>query len=526
MSLNTTLRVLYKGQRHDVYPKTTIAKVDGLSSRLSTIESDVSTNTTSIGALNTSISSLSSRMTTAEGSITSLQSGKADKEHTHEGSQIYVKSEEVGDTLDEWATSIEDELSELSDLVGGSQGETWVIDEDISFNSFDFDVDFTSNNTEYVRLKGWHDQFDDEYYDICYLTYYETISPYKATDVYSYVYDYDSSPYIRDRSWIDEAYRTVTFETAPTGDLLTWLEANAVKVVNSLSSRMTTAEGSITSLQSGKADKEHTHVGSQIYVKSEEVGDTLNVWATSIEDELSDLAGGLQYEGVFTTDATLQALLEATTSKAGSYFVYNGSSAYTIPASLGGKTITIVYGDDGSSTERVIEKNDYVVLNEKLAGEYKISIINNTHGSATTSKEGLVKLATGASTGNEVITASVLNAKDYQPAGSYAVLANTQTFTGINTFSNDVLLNHTASGKKVQINIGQQGLAKIVVNPDGNPEQSTTTFLLTPTYAGGNEIIIHTGNISSYTTKGMPLLTSAQESSFTDENVIYAVLDA
>lgn len=29
--------------------------------------------------------------------------------------------------------------------------------------------------------------------------------------------------------WVDEAYRTVTFATAPSGDLLTWLQANAVK---------------------------------------------------------------------------------------------------------------------------------------------------------------------------------------------------------------------------------------------------------------------------------------------------------
>lgn len=30
-------------------------------------------------------------------------------------------------------------------------------------------------------------------------------------------------------SWTDEAYRTVTFESEPTGDLLTWLTNNAVK---------------------------------------------------------------------------------------------------------------------------------------------------------------------------------------------------------------------------------------------------------------------------------------------------------
>jgi len=114
---------------------------------------------------------------------------------------------------------------------GGSQGETWVINEDAALDTlYTVDVNFTSNNTEYVRFEGNLDEtFDDEDYWVYSLTYYETISPSKSTNVYSYVYDFAQSPYIRDRSWIDEAYRTVTFETAPTGDLLTWLEANAVK---------------------------------------------------------------------------------------------------------------------------------------------------------------------------------------------------------------------------------------------------------------------------------------------------------
>lgn len=29
--------------------------------------------------------------------------------------------------------------------------------------------------------------------------------------------------------WRNEAYRTITFETTPTGDLLTWLQANGTK---------------------------------------------------------------------------------------------------------------------------------------------------------------------------------------------------------------------------------------------------------------------------------------------------------
>lgn len=43
--------------------------------------------------------------------------------------------------------------------------------------------------------------------------------------------------------WHDEAYRTVTFETAPTGDLLTWLQANGTKQSNKLSVDLTTLSG-------------------------------------------------------------------------------------------------------------------------------------------------------------------------------------------------------------------------------------------------------------------------------------------
>ena len=34
---------------------------------------------------------------------------------------------------------------------------------------------------------------------------------------------------VYNNGWTNQAYRTVTFETAPTGDLLAWLEANATK---------------------------------------------------------------------------------------------------------------------------------------------------------------------------------------------------------------------------------------------------------------------------------------------------------
>ena len=39
---------------------------------------------------------------------------------------------------------------------------------------------------------------------------------------------YDNSPVCDDIGFVKEAFRTVAFETAPTGELLTWLQANAV----------------------------------------------------------------------------------------------------------------------------------------------------------------------------------------------------------------------------------------------------------------------------------------------------------
>lgn len=39
----------------------------------------------------------------------------------------------------------------------------------------------------------------------------------------------DDRVYLYENGWTNQAYRTVTFETPPTGSLLTWLQANAVK---------------------------------------------------------------------------------------------------------------------------------------------------------------------------------------------------------------------------------------------------------------------------------------------------------
>lgn len=87
-------------------------------------------------------------------------------------------------------------------------GETWLLNDIVDGRTLQTTkVDFTSNNTSYsyiVTKKGY--------------IAYSNSEEWNDTNM---VYD--------TASWTNSVYRTITFETAPTGDLLTWLQANATK---------------------------------------------------------------------------------------------------------------------------------------------------------------------------------------------------------------------------------------------------------------------------------------------------------
>lgn len=99
----------------------------------------------------------------------------------------------------------------------GSTGETWVLNYQIEpgSQSYNFtEISFTSNNQNFDRL-----YYNRKAFDVGALFYFLSGT---EKQVYSFN-DYSDI-------WIDgEEYRTITFETAPTGDLLTWLEANGTK---------------------------------------------------------------------------------------------------------------------------------------------------------------------------------------------------------------------------------------------------------------------------------------------------------
>lgn len=89
-----------------------------------------------------------------------------------------------------------------------STGETWVLKESSAkWGTHNFTANFTSNSTSFTTIMTHYPALGDE--DI--ILYNSTVALNSAGD------------------WTNQTYRTLTFETAPTGDLLTWLQANGVK---------------------------------------------------------------------------------------------------------------------------------------------------------------------------------------------------------------------------------------------------------------------------------------------------------
>ena len=92
-------------------------------------------------------------------------------------------------------------------------GETWVLKNNIDSQVTFYNIGtFVSNNTTFDAITSWD---SDDGYDLSYNT--PETEPYGLT-----VYVYNTG-------WVNAAYRTVTFNTAPSGDLLVWLQANGTK---------------------------------------------------------------------------------------------------------------------------------------------------------------------------------------------------------------------------------------------------------------------------------------------------------
>ena len=97
----------------------------------------------------------------------------------------------------------------------GGAKETWVIKSDATGTFATTQISFTSNGQKFTSIGA---NSDSSFFVILY---------YDSNEIAGY--DPGAGPY--EYGFDDEAYRKLTFDTPPTGDLLTWLQANATRQV-------------------------------------------------------------------------------------------------------------------------------------------------------------------------------------------------------------------------------------------------------------------------------------------------------
>lgn len=91
-----------------------------------------------------------------------------------------------------------------------SSGETWVLNNNnLSGTLAMTNIAFTSNSEDFTSIKAIN------YGPGGYGVFYNDKNAYHRSESAEY--------------WSNDAYRTITFATSPTGDLLTWLQANGTK---------------------------------------------------------------------------------------------------------------------------------------------------------------------------------------------------------------------------------------------------------------------------------------------------------
>lgn len=108
-------------------------------------------------------------------------------------------------------------------VVKSGASETWVLNESLasSLTQVSFSANFSTgtnfNSDAYYDNIRWWDPSAD----------YDDVNSYEL-DYYFHFGDTEAACHGLS-GWTDEKYRTLTFETSPTGDLLTWLQANGTK---------------------------------------------------------------------------------------------------------------------------------------------------------------------------------------------------------------------------------------------------------------------------------------------------------
>lgn len=164
--------------------------------------------------------------------------------------------------------------------------ETWVLNETGRISVVTYTAAFTSNGTSFSTIQGSSR-----------IRYGSTI----VTNVLELALEGGDAVYewSGPGSFVDQAYRTLTFDTAPTGDLLTWLQANGVKqqskptnkVIVNGETILDLTQDTVTPATLAKGITAHDKSGAPITGAMEaSAGGDYNIAATTNSDGTQNLA--------------------------------------------------------------------------------------------------------------------------------------------------------------------------------------------------------------------------------------------
>lgn len=198
--------------------------------------------------------------------------------------------------------------------------ETWVLNATIRFPSSAINGAFTSNGTSFTGIAKSYSGMGGE------VLVYNVASAGPSSR---------STIVFRNESWVDDAYRTLVFDSSPTGAMLTWLQANGVKQSDPEPETPTNAcliDGTVYGIKTGQT--------------------LVNGTAQTIYNGRT-LVAGAGYDIVLSS-SEFTVTIEGRGSTQTSWVVINGTT-YISPTTLtveSGTTITLHTGGDSQSARQ------------------------------------------------------------------------------------------------------------------------------------------------------------------------------
>ena len=192
-------------------------------------------------------------------------------------------------------------------------------------------------------------------------------------------------------AWKDETYRTVTFDTAPSGDLLTWLQTNAIKQASSQLSVDITTLPKYPSIPLG-THKLTIVASAPGYLDSDPSQEVTFINGYPITFNVENCT--------YSPAATMVAVFEPMT------FTFTKSTGYSLPSSISvtgvdvGKYTWTVASDGLTATLVITEPTGAVTVNVTAVIESYAVTVNGTNATKKTGPDTIQYGGTGTFTFN------------------------------------------------------------------------------------------------------------------------------